>query len=407
MMIVSKLTTLTLALYLQAANAAPDTTNSPEIDVSDRYIVTLKPTANLASHLDYVQEIHNAATLASTRKCRTYDGPSMNFSIGNFHGYGGHFSNSVIDQLRAHDEIEHIDQDHVISLAGMMTTQTPSPYNLNIISHHRADDISAGYVYDSSAGAGTVAYVLDSGIEVGHPEFSGRAAWGYNAIPGSQNRDRVGHGTSTASIIGGTVLGVAKKTYLIAVKCFEGEKTTANHIMDGLNWAYNHAAKNGIKHKAVINASFGGSAWSRLLSKALDEVYKNGVLTVAAAGNERSPAVKYWTVRHTILVGGTDRARRRAPYSNYGPPVTMYAPGSDIYTAWNEGRAAKVSGTSAAAPHVAGLALYFKGMMMKGGKHGGMDAAATRKMVVDKALKNVVSNGWCVRNRFAYNGSGK
>ena len=83
-------------------------------------------------------------------------------------------------------------------------------------------------MYDTSAGAGTCAYVIDTGIYTAHSQFGGRATFLYNAVGDGQNTDGNGHGTHVAGTIGSTTYGVAKKTKLYAVKVLgaDGSGTT-------------------------------------------------------------------------------------------------------------------------------------------------------------------------------------
>jgi subtilisin family serine protease len=98
-------------------------------------------------------------------------------------------------------------------------TQASSTWGLARISH--AARGSTSYTYDSTAGANTCAYVIDTGISTTHPEFEGRATFLANYAGDGQNTDGNGHGTHVAGTIGSKTYGVAKKTKLYAVKVLD------------------------------------------------------------------------------------------------------------------------------------------------------------------------------------------
>ena len=86
---------------------------------------------------------------------------------------------------------------------------------------------STSYKYDTSAGEGTYAYIVDSGVLQTHSQFGGRASYGYGAAGGS-NVDTAGHGTHCAGTVGGSTYGVAKKANIIAVKVFTGNSAATS-----------------------------------------------------------------------------------------------------------------------------------------------------------------------------------
>lgn len=100
-------------------------------------------------------------------------------------------------------------------------SQSSAPWGLGAIS--RKGVSSTSYTYDDSAGAGTCAYVIDTGIYTAHSDFGGRATWLANYAGDGQNTDGNGHGTHVAGTIGGTRFGVAKKTKLYAVKVLNAQ----------------------------------------------------------------------------------------------------------------------------------------------------------------------------------------
>ena len=206
------------------------------------------------------------------------------------------------------------------------------------------------------------AYVIDTGIRLGHHEFGGRAVSGFDAVDGGEAGDCNGHGTHVAGTIGGTTYGVAKHVHLVAVRVLDcsGQGSTAA-VIAGIEWvATNHRAG----EPAVANMSLGGTT-STALDAAVRKAIADGVVFAVAAGNgnsrgngvdacHSSPA----RVPDAMTVGATDSDDQRASFSNVGRCVDWFAPGVDITSAWDT--ATKVlSGTSMATPHTTGVAALY------------------------------------------------
>jgi len=181
---------------------------------------------------------------------------------------------------------------------------------------------------------------------------------GYDFVSGDSDPfDDNQHGTHVAGTVGargnngiGTV-GVCWEVSLMAVKAFDenGNGTVADAIA-----AIRYAVNNGAR---VINASWGLDEKSRALEEAAQGAADAGVLIVAAAGNNRTDAPTYPAAFESVLaVGATDEKDARADFSNYGPHLDIAAPGSGILSTFPENSYGTLSGTSMAAPHVAGTA---------------------------------------------------
>lgn len=238
-----------------------------------------------------------------------------------------------------------------------LSTQRNSTWGLGAISHRRqgVDD----YVYNPEAGEGTYAYVVDSGVLISHSEFEGRAEVAYTAFE-NETADTFGHGTHVAGTIGGKTYGVAKKSKILSVKVFQGRRSTTSIILGGFNWAANNIVDKGRTKSAVINMSLGGY-FSNLFNLAVETASESGVVSVIAAGNEGQDAsdVSPASAPSAITVGALSMNWTMADYSNYGPVVDIFGPGSKILSAWmrNDTDSNTISGTSMATPHIVGLAL--------------------------------------------------
>ncbi|KAL1925466.1 uncharacterized protein VTP21DRAFT_349 [Calcarisporiella thermophila] len=240
-----------------------------------------------------------------------------------------------------------------------MVNQTDAPWGLVRISHRKRTDTRGGYVYDPKAGAGTASYVIDTGIDLKHPEFEGRASWGAT-FANDGDSDLHGHGTHVAGIVGGKTYGVAKKTKLIAVKVLDKNGSASiSNVVAGINWAANHAKQNN-RGLSVAVLPLGGGA-SNALNDAVNRAVESGLPIAVGAGGSNDDGCKYspCSAAKAICIGATDINDKRAPFSNHGKCVSLFAPGVSVISAWPGNKSNTLSGTSPAAAHGAGLIAYF------------------------------------------------
>ena len=199
-------------------------------------------------------------------------------------------------------------------------------------------------------GKGIVVAVVDSGVDVSHPELAGSIAGAFdaNGMPGPLEK----HGTSIAGLIAAhvTLSSAAPSARILSVRVFGPTGNGSTFIvLKGLDVA----VKNGAR---VINMSFTGPA-DPITSLSLQAAYKRGVVLVAAAGNAgpKSPPLYPGAYPEVIAVSGTDANDRSSVFSNRGKYIAVAAPATDIMVAIPEGRFEIASGTSFSAAEVSGI----------------------------------------------------
>lgn len=232
-------------------------------------------------------------------------------------------------------------------------------------------DIRATTGWEETKGqAETVIAIIDSGIDFNHPDIRNKIVSGGRDIYNDDwdATDDNGHGTYVAGIAaadtnnGEGMAGVAWNCRILPVKVTDAEGSAYySDVIDGIIWASDNGAQ-------VINLSLGGDAPDDALRDALRYAYNKGVVVVASAGNEDA-AVLYPAAydAYCLAVAATDYNDERALWSSYGPEVDVAAPGDWVLSIvptwyWEPDYLpyAFGEGTSASAPHVAGLAALLK-----------------------------------------------
>ncbi|MEQ8146210.1 S8 family peptidase [Streptomyces sp. OP7] len=265
------------------------------------------------------------------------------------------------------------------------TQENPPSWGLDRIDQADTAGDSA-YTYPDQAGEGVTAYVIDTGVRITHQDFEGRASHGYDAVDNDDSADDGnGHGTHVAATIAGAKHGVAKKANVVAVRVLDDNGSgTTEQVVAGIDWVTeNH------KGPSVANMSLGGAA-DPALDAAVQKAIASGVTFAVAAGNESADAGQGSPARvpEALTVASSTEDDAQSDFSNFGESVDLYAPGSDITSAWNDSDTGTktISGTSMASPHVAGAAaVYLAG-------HPDADPAAVAEALTAGATADAIGN---------------
>jgi len=267
----------------------------------------------------------------------------------------------AVGALQRRGEIKRIDPDVVVyaiqevAESAVAAKAKPSPPSQPAqIIPWGIERILAPLAWGTSTGAGVKVAILDTGIDLDHPDLRLNIAGGVNTInPRKAPEDDNGHGTHVAGIVAAVdntigVVGVAPQAKLYAIKALD--RTGSGYLSDiieGLQWCVAQGMK-------VVNMSLGTTYNVPSFSDAVKAVYNAGIVQVAAAGNSSGPTNYPAAYPEVISVAATDSNNVRAPWSCYGK-IDLAAPGVSIFSTYKGDSYATMSGTSMASPHVAGV----------------------------------------------------
>jgi subtilisin len=256
-------------------------------------------------------------------------------------------------------------EDDALAYATVRAVAPPAtqntPWGITRVSAPTIWDSNNDGLADAGAniGTGVKVGVIDTGIQLNHPDLQANIKGGFNAINAKVSyTDDNGHGTHVAGTIAGIantvgVVGVAPGASLYAVKVLnKGGTGNISDIIEGIQWCMS----NGIQ---VINMSLGSSSDVQSLHDACIAANNAGIVVVCAAGNSgpKDNSVNYpGAYAECVAVSATDSNNVIASWSSRGAQVDLAAPGMNIYSTYMGSTYSTLSGTSMATPHVTGVA---------------------------------------------------
>jgi cerevisin len=352
---------------------------------SEKYLLTPKDSFNLFKSTDVFANEHNLNVLVSMDDLVVYESSSNNFQV---------FENTFNDLF-------HVEKDQVVKVPNpsqnvvelneqkvlfqkpgdsFFYTNSAIPWHLSRI-NQRDLPLNDTYLYNSTGSCHTNpnvkinTYVVDTGIDVEHSDFEGRATWLKN-FADDEDIDCQSHGTHCAGLVGSRHFGVCKDANLFAIKVLDCRGYgTYTSILKGLDYVRKHHVEQldklhkqnfdeEIKLRSVVSMSLGGS-YSRILNKVVEKLVDNGdIYVVVAAGNESNDACKVSpaSAEGVLTVMASDVDDNRAYFSNYGECANIYSPGVDIMSTIPDNKHAKYSGTSMSTPQIVGVLNHYLDM---------------------------------------------
>jgi subtilisin family serine protease len=368
-----------VAIEKPAVSTAPDDefiVDTKSVPIPGQYIVIFKDQATSRSSMTAAERKNAvrstiASVLSKTGQRAEIDDSKI-FS-NTVQGFVAKIDAATADKLRKDERVAYVEQDKLVTLGRRgwskatwnvaQDPQTPStqkvPWGIRKVG-------------GAGNGTGKVAWIIDSGIDLLHPDLNVDASRSLSFLNSSNQgnwqspNDESGHGTHVAGIIAAKnnsfgVVGVAAGATVISLRVFDASNSgDASLVIEALDYVAEHG-----KAGDVINLSLGSDVFQSL-DDAVRRTAAKGIFISIAAGNESKDCANTSPARvnapNVFTISAVDSLSRMASFSNYGEPVDYAAPGKQILSTYKGGKYAWLSGTSMAAPHVAGI------LLLNGGK---------------------------------------
>lgn len=347
---------------------------------------------------------HNVEHLASIGDFNLYK-----TNIDNYNKYKntfGHLFDVEEEQLYKVSPIQFISKETDGSDSNLLFVQEPGnfefkvkesvPWHLDRISKRNLP-LDGTYAYslpgschrNSDVEIETI--VVDTGCDVNHPEFEGRATFLENFTGDNEDYDGNSHGTHCSGIIGSKTYGVCKDAKIKCVKVLDSQGSgTTSGVIAGMNYAFNRhieREKQNPKLRTIMSMSLGGGK-SLAMNRAVENMVKtsNTFYIAVAAGNENADACRTSPAssRGILTIMAMGRDDERAYFSNYGKCCSMYGTGVEIKSTIPGGKTAVYSGTSMATPQIVGVLNHYID------KFPHMNMRQIKEKMLEDATKNTI-----------------
>ena len=347
------------------ANAYQWDSVSKQYYVEDRLLIKTKKTVN-ENELSKILSANNTSEDSEHEK--KHPGLRKSLRLRGLKMSSSNFE-STLKKLQAlaadknNPHIESVERDWIAKPS--VTSLDPNdPYYKTIQWHHSSIDTPGAWAINTGSNNIIIA-IVDTGIDLSHPDLSSKILPGYNFFANNNNPiDENGHGTAvsgTAAALTNNGIGVAGVSWNSKILPVRISDPTGSATYSAMAQGIIYAADNGAR---VINISFGGASSSTTLQDAINYAWSKNAVIVAAAGNDsgngyRGPVSFPAACDHVLGISAIQLGDTLASFSNYGKEIDLAAPGDNIYTTYatNMGAAYKdMSGTSFSSPIVAGVA---------------------------------------------------
>ena len=275
--------------------------------------------------------------------------------VSGMNGFTAELTPEQVTKLKSDPNIQSIEQDQTVTL-GTAPAESTTPPSSQLVPWGVA---KVGY----GPAIGKTAWTIDTGVDITHPDLTVDATRCMSFLgSGTTAQDQNGHGTHVAGIIGAKnnsmgVVGVAAGATIVALRALDASGSgTMSNIIAAVDWVASHAQRGD-----VVNMSIGGGI-SDALNGAVYMASLKGIFFTIAAGNAATNAATISPAcvngEYIYTIAAMDSNSMWASFSNYGaPPIDYCAPGVSITSTYLNGQYAMLTGTSMAAPHMAGLLL--------------------------------------------------
>jgi subtilisin family serine protease len=304
------------------------------------------------------QAIADVSRRNNLTEIETQSLPLIGTSLYRWRIGGGRSVASVVQALGSENTVASVQPNYLFALqedsAPAPDTRAVAPSASSYAAQYVLEELQVEEAHHLATGKDVVVAVIDSEIDVTHPDLGGAIAKSFDALMGDHNPHL--HGTSIAGAIAahGKLLGIAPSVEIVAVHAFDGGTGRATGTSFAIDKGVQWAADN---HARIINMSFAGPA-DPMLERLLAAAFNKGIVLIAAAGNAGPQSEPLYPAADpdVIAVTATDEHYHMFDMANRGRYIAVAAPGVDILALAPGGAYQVTTGTSIAAAHVSGIA---------------------------------------------------